>query len=904
MKRFLALKASAGSGKTYALTVRYISLILNGAKANEILALTFTNKAANEMKQRIVSTLFDLEDKQAYLDSICLELNLSQEEVLNRKNSVCDDFLSNEINILTIDKFINKILREFSGYAGVGDDYKIKTLNTEYFIYRFLRFLDDEQLQNLIEFIYAHGRKLDSIIDILRFMDEKNEPIICQEVEYNVVTSLKDEILRIALKLKILLVSDDKISDSGKKALDFDDFDILLLRGKTWLTKDKIEDFTYFKKIATPEANKIFWQLKIKLKDFYVYDGVFKLGQISKIYGYFKIFKEEFSNFNNSFEFGDVTNRVYKLLSGVIDKEFLYFRLDTKFSHLLIDEFQDTSLLQYQILKPLISEIVAGDSYEYKTLFYVGDTKQAIYRFRNGKKELFDSIANEFKNINIEILSTNYRSAKKIVDFVNLVFEKIPDYEYYPQKSNIDIDGFVKIGISKENDHLNHLLEDVKYLIANNISSEQIAILTFTNDEIFEIFEYFKENAPDIKLSTEMTNLLINQRNVKAIINLIKYYYFENVIYARNFNALVGDDFFHEISIKKDFSDIKKMVFDIAFGYKIFDENVAKFIEILGEYQDIVDFVLEIDLCDTAMQNSEKSGITVMTIFKAKGLEWDNVILLDRFKQKSNFSVPILYDYDGAKLNQVFYKATNREIFDEEYKIALENEKRLAQNDLLNLLYVALTRAKYNLLVIKAPKNSTFDILSLDECCIGSLFWQVTKTKKEAINIINTPSPKVPVQKIKPNKEVKESNLYGEYFGLATHLTLQMMSNFDVQSIQKALIFTKSKYYQHINETDFETLKQIIELFVEDERFVAILQKSKFTLKEQPLIYNGEHKIIDLYIDCEDFGVVCDYKTGAKADIYSYQVGFYKQALSNILNKPILGFVVYLGQIIEFIEVN
>lgn len=86
MENYLALKASAGSGKTFALTVRYISLLLFGAKPNEILTLTFTNKAANEMSERIHNTLIHLGEDKNYLKQISELTNFSSEKILEKKS--------------------------------------------------------------------------------------------------------------------------------------------------------------------------------------------------------------------------------------------------------------------------------------------------------------------------------------------------------------------------------------------------------------------------------------------------------------------------------------------------------------------------------------------------------------------------------------------------------------------------------------------------------------------------------------------------------------------------------------------------------------------------------------------------------------------------------------------------
>ncbi|XPV54807.1 MAG: UvrD-helicase domain-containing protein [Halarcobacter ebronensis] len=131
----------------------------------------------------------------------------------------------------------------------------------------------------------------------------------------------------------------------------------------------------------------------------------------------------KYNRAKNYLHFNDISNICYELLSTKIDKEFLYFRLDSNFSHILIDEFQDTSLLQYKILQPLIEEILSSS--EFKTFFYVGDTKQSIYRFRGGKRELFDYVLKTNPMVNVEVLNTNFRSCEKVVNYVNQSFNNL-----------------------------------------------------------------------------------------------------------------------------------------------------------------------------------------------------------------------------------------------------------------------------------------------------------------------------------------------------------------------------------------------------------------------------------------------------------------------------------------------
>ena len=126
MKNFLALKASAGSGKTFALSVRYIALVLRGENINEIVALTFTKKAANEMKERIIATFLDLQNKKGELEAVCAELDISQDEAIKRRDERLGVFLQSELKIYTFDAFFSGILKKFSQNLGISPDYSVQ----------------------------------------------------------------------------------------------------------------------------------------------------------------------------------------------------------------------------------------------------------------------------------------------------------------------------------------------------------------------------------------------------------------------------------------------------------------------------------------------------------------------------------------------------------------------------------------------------------------------------------------------------------------------------------------------------------------------------------------------------------------------------------------------------------
>ncbi|NQY95283.1 MAG: UvrD-helicase domain-containing protein, partial [Campylobacteraceae bacterium] len=243
MKKYIALKASAGSGKTFALTVRYITLLLLGAKPHEILTLTFTNKAANEMSERIYQTLLTLGDDEAYLESICAQSGLDKKEILGKKIQLVRQYTSADLSIYTIDKFVNKILREFCGYVGVSDDFEIREDNSDDLNLKFLKSLDLKEFDKLIDFSLYENKKFGSLTSIFKILIEKNEKIDLVKIDSELISLQKTQVLNAAFKVKEFILNTDS-TKSAINAVDFDSFDSLLLKGKTWLAKESTKDFS------------------------------------------------------------------------------------------------------------------------------------------------------------------------------------------------------------------------------------------------------------------------------------------------------------------------------------------------------------------------------------------------------------------------------------------------------------------------------------------------------------------------------------------------------------------------------------------------------------------------------------------------------------------------------------
>ncbi len=901
MKNYLAYKASAGSGKTFALTVRYITLLLLGAKVKEILTLTFTNKAANEMSERIYHTLLNLGDDEAYLNAIIEQSNLSKEQILLKKEYLVSEYTNASLSIFTIDKFVNKILREFCGYIGISDDFEIKEDDTEALSAKFLESLSLEDFDKLIDFSLFEKKKYSSLFDIFKNLLEKNETIEILNIDVSLISLQKEQCLVEGLRVKEFILNCPNASASAIKAVNYEKFDELI--SKKWLEKDLACEYSYFKKCANETLENYFFNLKEQIAIYYKLRAGFSLSRLFELYMLFKNYKFKYNKSKNYLHFNDISNLTYELLSSKIDKDFLYFRLDSNFSHILIDEFQDTSLMQYKILQPLIEEILSGNQNDFKTFFYVGDTKQSIYRFRGGKRELFDYVLNTNRQIEVEILNTNYRSCENIVSFVNEAFKKVPSYEYYDQNA-IHKNGYVEVFEDEallEDNKYENIVKKISDLMQNGINSNDITILTYTNDDVLNIYSYLKKMFPSLKITTEMTSKLINQENVKAVINAIKFLYFKEDIYKENTNAIIGKEpsSFLELNIDIKNLSVQELIYKIANILDLTDDNVIKLVEVSSSYKNIVDFVYEIDKLDVSIQNSEQVGLQILTIFKSKGLEFNTVLLLDRIKQKNTDRSSLLFEYDDVNLKNIYYKISGLDNYNKEYKEALKKEKALSFEDELNILYVAMTRAKNNMIIFKKPSKSVFDLLDLKKKIIGEIIVSENKTKnyekveKVLYKSLDLGKQDKPISKTELEKDY---TLHAKYFGIATHYCLEMMNSFDYESLKYSLILVKNRYSSYLQEEDFLNIEKRVLILIKNQEFQEIVKEASYN-KEQALIYKNELKIIDLLAIKDDKYFIFDYKT-TKDELqeHIYQVSHYKKAIKDIVkSEKVYSYIIYLN---------
>ena len=939
MKDFLALKASAGSGKTFALSVRYIALVLRGENINEIIALTFTKKAANEMKERIITTFLDLQNKKDELDKLCKELSLSQDEVIKRRDEKLDRFLQSELKIYTFDAFFSGILKKFSQNLGLSPDYSVRDSLQDLAWKKFVKEASKDQklLSELALMMIISSQKEASFSQTLAKFYES----FGGELKDSGASYPDDSKVRAAQKeINEHIALQNGASDTAKKT--FKEQNLFeLFKNKVFERKSL--NYRTFSKIYTSELDRLFNELKEAAKEYILEVERYRLSGFSKLLNVYKYSNLELNKEINALSFADINKLVFKLLVENFDKDVLYFRLDGRINHLLIDEFQDTNVIQYEIILPLITEIVSGYGQNgLGSFFYVGDTKQSIYKFRGGKKELFDKLGDDFSQIDIENLPSNYRSLKALVKFNNAVFEEI--YHRYglsfepqePAKKDKELsykvsgecpyfeaeeDDYGYLRVLSDEDIAGAVVSQVKELLAAGVNASEITVLCWKNSDISLISEVLSSEG--IKSVNEGTLELKRTPFVAAIIEYAKFCLFGEEIYEKNVKALVNTNP-KRLKIKAEDSATKSLFYLAKNLYiNMADVDILRLFELSSGYKNLSDFIFNLENFSSKISPKNADGVKIMTVHKSKGLEFAHVIVCDMMSKGRGDDSNFITEYSEKGEWIVKSRISGRENFDPEYAGVLEQIRELEKQENTNKIYVAFTRATKSLIIIKqaAPsgnspsffsfytrsdKSEVNDYLDLKEFSFGKILPSKSEQKEAKKDEKMPEILKIERQEIEAREQkTSGKNLEAIYFGLAFHYLLEMSEKFDENSLLKAKSLILNKFYKFLSPDRLEDAFKRAKMLINEPKFIECI-KDKEIYKEQPFKVKNELKQMDLFCVGESEICVIDYKTTDKnIEENKKQVGEYKEALSKFYPKhSIIAVIFYaLDGKISYIEV-
>ena len=600
-------RSSAGSGKTYTLVKEYISILLNSKDPllfKKILAITFTNKAANEMKDRVLETLKELSigTQTPLFEDYLKVVPIKPSEIAHRSQTIFDNIIHHygEFNILTIDKFIHRIIRSFTRELGLAMNFELES-DVNLFVAKSIDLLlsevgtDKDLTKYLVQFSEQLidnsetgdvEKELNKLSQILQKEDGKKALEELKEVDLSyfikIQKEIKDKISN--LKKEIETLSQQTIDLIEGQGLDIYN----LAGGKNGFGKmyhafvnNQIDTVnvseTMVKKIAEDnwysKSAKAFIKSGIDAIKPVLIQSTVKLLELHDEYMTQRTFDKNFIGFSLLNSINKVllsikqeSNIVFlndfnEIISNVVQNEpapFIYEKIGNRYSYFLIDEFQDTSKLQWNNLVPLVYDSLSSGN---KNLI-VGDAKQAIYRWRGGevnqfidlpaiKGEFFDlyAINQTFNNSGIvQNLEDNWRSYKNIIEFNNWLFSSLASksdsetlkriYEGVNQNVKKSKDGYVSYQLLEgtkaemKDEKLELTIQYIEECLADGFSYSDIAILTKTNKDGKLIASYLSDR--NIPVVSSDSIVLGSSSAVNFIVS-----FFETVLNAKNEHAIL-----------------------------------------------------------------------------------------------------------------------------------------------------------------------------------------------------------------------------------------------------------------------------------------------------------------------------------------------------------------------------
>jgi ATP-dependent exoDNAse (exonuclease V) beta subunit len=594
---FSIYDASAGSGKTYALVKEYLKIILVAQKNDayrNILAITFTNKAVHEMKSRIVGSLSEFakdepaQKAQDLMQDLAIDTELSIIQIKTKSQQIIKHIIHNyaAFDISTIDKFTHKVIRAFAHDLNLPMTFEV-TLDTENLLIEAVDAIiaqagEDETLTKLLIDFTMEKTDDDKSWDISREILETGR-LVLNENNRNEITHFQDKSIAEFVEIKNKLAEACKVLEKesivsaeealaliDKNGIDTKSFSaghfpkhLLSIQEGKFNPKNKTyHEFDDIKINKTAKDRAIIENIIPDLLQF--------LDKVYKTFEKINFYKAFLKNITPLSLLNTVSNELAKIqeeqnvlsiseFNAIIHREiqnqpapFIYERLGERYRHFFIDEFQDTSEMQWQNLIPLIDNALSGqDDFGVKgTLMIVGDPKQSIYRWRGGKAEQFIELSkdqNPFNNPDkrLEHLDKNYRSYSQIIEFNNDFFKLLSNefehldykdlYENHShQKTNDKTGGYVnisfipKVETSEDEETLDKTdlyvlatLNTIQKTLKQGFQYKDIVILTRKRSQGIAIANYLTEQG--IPLLSSETLMIQNATEVRLIIHLLKY---------------------------------------------------------------------------------------------------------------------------------------------------------------------------------------------------------------------------------------------------------------------------------------------------------------------------------------------------------------------------------------------
>jgi ATP-dependent exoDNAse (exonuclease V) beta subunit len=1063
-------KASAGSGKTFQLVAEYLKLLLNNPyNYRNILAVTFTNKATNEMKSRVLGQLNNLahQDDSDYISLLKDETGLSETTIREHARQVLKNILHdyNRFSISTIDSFTQRIIKAFNREMGISPQFTLE-LNDDLILEeatdRLMQKVDtDKQLRKwLVEFSEEkitenRSQQIEEDIkslgkEIFRekfqlFFPDNDQSVYTREKILDFRKKLNQMIAQYeaALKSKAQKAIDN-METAGLEADDFSGksrgiagFLVKMAEGKQpnfsptimacaedaekWATQNSPKK-TQIRQIVETSLQPLLRQIiDFKEQNETHYNSAKETIKQLRMLGILTDLKEEVREVlqeKGVLQLSD-SNLLLSKIIGESDSPFVYEKIGNRFNYFMLDEFQDTSTLQWKNFKPLIANSLSEG---YANLL-VGDVKQSIYRWRNSDWNILaEQVNTDFPFFRPEekTLDKNWRSRRNIIDFNNAAFGSLKQtfenvllgeieneafrnkfsaiYENFiqqPGKTEKSKSGLAEIQFLEKDDYEDQsaqlLVEQTKHLQKKGLQARNIAILVRKNKEGTKIIETFLEASKKEENQKYNLSVISNEslflhasRGVNFVIFLIEHLIDpENLIVKtallnlwltwlkpaqnesvnkeshnkadtqekwpldKNFERIFESELskkIEEIKEKALFTSLDESVMEICSLFGLFriqpelpflqtliDQTADIKTSVANDLSNLLHWWNEKGYKTSVNVNEEVDAIRLLTVHKAKGLEYE-AVLLPNFNWDSSWrgnQAPVLWCKPGtAPFNQfplLPVKAGTslaNTIFGNDYF----EEKVNSFIDTLNLVYVAFTRAKSVLMVhaenpeekekSKGPAKTINHLLKdALENLSGTVFddcWNIDKT---VFRFGETPQ-------FTPKKSDSDSEWITQYTfaDFSNRIRLRLNSddflipgekNKSVKNTGKLAheILSKIETYDEIeiacrqtvgegmmSETEANEIQEKLKVMLAKPETKNWFNGTYSILNERDLLANSKLLRPDRIMFAGKKAIVVDYKWGEKIpDKYNRQIINYAQTLRETGFEKVEGYLWYLN---------
>lgn len=746
--------ASAGSGKTFSLVCEYLEKLLENPYAyRNILAVTFTNKSTNEMKTRILSTLYGLATNQSYAKDYLKKLqeNTSKNEQTIREKSkeilqtILHDY--SYFNIETIDSFLQKVLKNLTKEVGVGSRFDLILDESDYLEKAIEKLNNSEELKDyvteLIDKRLEEGNNWNYNTILLKLAKDLNKQTIRESLKSQTINT--EEILKYAkeqrnLYNKFLKDLHEKINCFKK---DFNSKEVIKssFRKDDFALVKEAEPFCQYEKVILKkfqtQENKERYEEIVDFFDNGRLQAFMAKLEIDSVYEYIllpyiKLFKEEALKEDNVFVLKDTAGLLAEMIKGN-DVSFVYEKIGTKIKHVMIDEFQDTSQLSWENFQFIANECSSNQGST--TIF--GDLKQSIYRFNEGDWTIMNNLIEENQGKLIE-LDTNYRTDKNIIEFNNGFFKTLYENQIFKTKvkqkaKNNEDKGLLRFNFlekAKDIDVLDKTLEEINYYIEKGFNYSDIALLFRSNKKLALTAQYLKTKG--ISPISSEAFAFNSSRSINTIIYCLRLINNNEERIAQYLLKIYGqnEETIQKIkSINKDNTPLIDLIDTIINLCKIETKDVfiSAFYERLIEYcqqkpqqlslflkywsEELKDSTISLDDNQENTTTNDKK-IKLLSVHKSKGLEFPIVIIPFFDWQMVNNINKIWIENINSKSPIRLFRANLSELNktgDCYYEQIAQFETNEQIIDTYNLMYVAFTRAKQAL--------STISKTTKENCC-------------------------------------------------------------------------------------------------------------------------------------------------------------------------------------------